>query len=114
MDATSTFDFVPYMKEITATYEEGSIEDLKMHDGSVIRLHKIEKDWDPLNRISAMNAVQNARVKGEILTGLLYMDPEASDLHELIQTSDRPLNSLTKEELCPGSEMLAKLNASLR
>ena len=114
MDATSTFDFVPYMKEITATYEEGSIEDLTMHDGSVIRLHKLEKDWDPLNRISAMNAVQNARVKGEILTGLLYMDPEASDLHELIQTSDRPLNSLTKEELCPGSEMLAKLNASLR
>ncbi len=114
MDATSTFDFVPYMKEITAIYEEGAVEDLPMHDGSVIRLHKLEKDWDPLNRISAMNAVQKARVKGEILTGLLYMDPETSDLHEMIKTSDRPLNSLTKEELCPGSEMLAKLNASLR
>lgn len=114
MDATSTFDFVPYMKEITAIYEEGAVEDLPMHDGSVIRLHKLEKDWDPLNRISAINAVQKARVKGEILTGLLYMDPETSDLHEMIKTSDRPLNSLTKEELCPGSEMLAKLNASLR
>ena len=114
MDATSTFDFVPYMKEITASYEEGTVEDLPMHDGSVIRLHKLEKDWDPLDRISAMNAVQKARVSGEILTGLLYMDPETSDLHEMIKTSDRPLNSLTKDELCPGSEMLAKLNASLR
>ncbi len=57
MDATATFDFVPYMKEITATYEEGTVEAVPMHDGSVIRLHKIEKDWDPMNRISAINAV---------------------------------------------------------
>ncbi len=114
VDATATFDFVPYMKEITANYVEGSVKDLPMHDGSVIRLHKLEKDWDPLNRISAMNAVQNARVKGEILTGLLYMEPDTSDLHEMIQTSDRPLNSLTKDELCPGSDMLAELNAISR
>jgi len=114
MDATSTFDFVPFMKEITASYEEGSVEDLKMHDGSVIRLHKLEKNWDPLNRISAMNAVQKSRVKGEILTGLLYIDPETSELHEMIKTSDRPLNALTEKELCPGSKALAKLNESLR
>ena len=85
-----------------------------MHDGSVISLRKLEKDWDPLNRISAMNAVQNSRVKGEILTGLLYMDPDTSDLHNMIQTSDKPLNSLTKAELCPGTEILAKINAGLR
>lgn len=85
-----------------------------MHDGSVIRLHKIEKDWDPLNRISAINAVQHARVKGEILTGLLYIDPETTDLHKMIETNDRPLNSLSEAELCPGSTALAKLNASLR
>lgn len=114
MDATATFDFVPYMKEITASYEEGTVENVAMHDGSVISLRKLEKDWDPLNRISAMNAVQNARVKGEILTGLLYIDPETSDLHEMIKTSDRPLNSLSKSDLCPGSEMLAKINSGLR
>lgn len=114
MDMTATFDFVPYMKEITATYEEGTVEAVPMHDGSVIRLHKIEKDWDPLNRISAINAVQHARVKGEILTGLLYIDPETTDLHKMIETNDRPLNSLSEAELCPGSTALAKLNASLR
>ena len=51
-----------------------------MHDGSVIGLHKLEKDWEPTDRISAINAVQHAKQSGEILTGLLYMDPDASDL----------------------------------
>jgi 2-oxoglutarate ferredoxin oxidoreductase subunit beta len=114
MDTTATFDFVPYMKEITATYEEGTIEAVPMHDGSVISLHKLAKDWDPLNRISAMNAVQHARVNGEILTGLLYIDPETSDLHDMIETSERPLNSLTEAELCPGAKALVKINAGLR
>ena len=114
VEATSTIDFVPLMKEIKTTYEAGSIEDIAMHDGSVIHLHKLEKDWDPLDRISAMNAVQNSKKKGEILTGLLYMNPESSDLHDMIETSDRPLNSLSQSELCPGSDVLAKLNASLR
>jgi 2-oxoglutarate ferredoxin oxidoreductase subunit beta len=114
MEATATMDFVPMMREITASYEAGSVEDLLMHDGSTIRLHKLEKDWDPLDRFSAMSAMHRARSKGEILTGLLYVDPESSDLHNLINTTERPLNSLGKSDLCPGSDLLQKLNASLR
>jgi len=114
METTAMMDFVPIAREIKAEYEEGTVEDIAMHDGSHIRLHKLEKDWDPLNRISAMNAVQNSRVKGEILTGLLYVDPDTSDLHDLIQTNERPLNTLTKAELCPGSDILTKINAGLR
>ena len=114
METTAMMDFVPIAREIKAEYDEGTVEDIAMHDGSHIRLHKLEKDWDPLNRISAMNAVQNSRVKGEILTGLLYVDPDTSDLHDLIQTNERPLNTLTKTELCPGSDILAKINAGLR
>ena len=89
-------------------------KNLKMHDGSTISLRKLDKDWNPLDRSSAMNAVLNSKLKGEILTGLLYLNPDTSDLHDLIQTSDRPLNSLGKSELCPGSETLAKINESLR
>jgi 2-oxoglutarate ferredoxin oxidoreductase subunit beta len=114
MEATATMDFVPMMTEITANYEAGSVEELMMHDGTTIHLHKLEKDWDPMSRISATNAMMKARAKGEILTGLLYMDPDSSDLHDLIQTSTRPLNSIGESELCPGSEALAQLNASLR
>jgi 2-oxoglutarate ferredoxin oxidoreductase subunit beta len=114
MEATATMDFVPMMREITANYEAGSIEDLKMHDGTEIRLHKLAKDWDPLDRNSAMNAIHRARGKGEILTGMLYMDPDSEDLHTLIKTSENPLNSLGESDLCPGSEILAAINKSLR
>jgi 2-oxoglutarate ferredoxin oxidoreductase subunit beta len=114
MEVTATVDFVPIMREITATYEAGRIEDLTMHDGSLIRLHKLEKDWDPLDRLSSMMAVQNAKKKGEILTGLLYVDPESSDLHDILQTSKTPLNKLTKAQLCPGSAALESINAALR
>src|SRR6266566_779139 len=74
METTAMMDFVPIAREIRASYEEGSVQDLKMHDGSTIKLHKIDRNWDPRNRVSAINAVQNARGKGEILTGLLYID----------------------------------------
>lgn len=114
VEITGTMDFVPMMREITTSYEAGSVNDLLMHDGSVIRLHKLAKDWDPFERNSAMNAIHHAKRKGEILTGLLYMDKDSSDLHELLKTSDTPLNSLSKNDLCPGSDALAKLNASLR
>ncbi len=114
METTAMMDFVPIAREIKADYAEGSLESLRMHDGSIIKLHKIDKNWDPLNRVSAINAVQNARGKGEILTGLLYIAPEAGDLHELLETNDKPLNSLTKDDLCPGSETLDQINASLR
>ena len=114
MEATATVDFVPHQTTITASYEEGTVEAVPLHDGSVISLHKLEKDWNPLDRISAINAVQAARAKGEILTGLLYVDPDTSDLHDMIRTADRPLNNLTEADLCPGSEALRNLNAALR
>ncbi len=114
LDATSTIDFVPEMKEIITNYEEGSSKNVKMHDGSVLQLNKLAKDWDPMNRQSVANAMMIAKSKGEILTGLLYMSPNTVDLHNTIQTNDRALNSLTKKDLCPGNEILKTINAELR
>jgi len=114
METTAMMDFVPLAREIKADYAEGSVEKLTMHDGSTISLRKLDQAWDPLDRSSAMNAVLNSKIKGEILTGLLYMAQDTSDLHDLLQTSDRPLNSLNQSELCPGSTYLDALNASLR
>ena len=114
VEATATVDFVPQMQEISVNYGKGTQKQVTMHDGSVLQLHKLAEEWDPLNRQSAMNAVLNAKAKNEILTGLLYVNPDAHDLHHMIQTSDRALNTLTKAELCPGSEMLKEINADLR
>ena len=107
-------DFVPLEREILTTYEAGSIQELTMHDGSTIHLHKLQKDWDPTDRMSAVRAIGRARAEGEILTGLLYIDESSTELHDLINTTDMPLNTLGKDVLCPGSEALAKLNETLR
>jgi len=114
VEATATMDFVPEMKEISVDYSKGTRKEVKMHDGSSIQLRKLAQDWDPMDCLSAINAVQKAKAKNEILTGLLYIQPDSQDLHHLIQTSDRPLNSLTKEDLCPGAEMLKGINAEQR
>jgi len=114
MEATSTFDFVPIQREITTSYEEGSAQEIKMHDGSLIRLKKLQKDWDPMNRLSSITAMQNAKTSNEILTGLLFVEPETDDLHSMIETCDRPLNTLGESDLCPGSSLLEKINAGKR
>jgi len=114
IEATATVDFVPMMREITATYEAGDVRDIVMHDGSEIHLRKLQKDWDPLDRSSAIMANDRARKNGEVLTGLLYVVPETQGLHRIINSSDRPLNKLRQAELCPGSAALEKLNQSLR
>ncbi|MGI8668362.1 MAG: thiamine pyrophosphate-dependent enzyme, partial [Aridibacter sp.] len=114
IEATSTIDFVPIKREIKTNYEEGSVQSLKMHDGSLINLHKLAKDWNPSDKFSAINAVQNAKSKNEILTGLLYMNADAQNFHGLLQTSEKPLNSLGETELCPGSEILKDINNSFR
>lgn len=114
VEITGTMDFVPMMKEITANYEAGSINDLIMHDGTEIKLHKLAKDWDPFDRFSAIQAIQQAKQKGEILTGLLHIDKESTPLHEMLKVSDTPLNKVPQQTLCPGNDSLAKLNDSLR
>lgn len=114
IEATSTLDFIPEMQEITTSYAEGSQQKVKMHDGTLISLNKLAAEWDPSNRQSALNALHAAREKAEILTGMLYINPESKDLHHTLNTSKRPLNKLEKEELCPGTDVLAELNASLR
>ena len=114
VEVTGTVDFAPIMEEITTTYEAGSVNDLVMHDGTTIRLHKLAKDWDPFDRMSAASAMQKAKSSGEILTGLLYIDRDSTPLHDLLKTTKTPLNALSQDILCPGTDALAKLNASLR
>lgn len=114
IEATATVDFVPEKREITTYYDEGTDKLITMHDGSYLHLHKLAKDWNPTNRISAASALQKARANGEILTGLLYVNTDFKDLHATLNTSHKPLNALTEKELCPGSAALADINAGLR
>jgi 2-oxoglutarate ferredoxin oxidoreductase subunit beta len=113
-EASGTIDFVPIMQEITTDYHAGTTQEVTMHDGSVIRLHKVSESLDPFDRRSAMMALEDHRNDGSILTGLIYMDKNTRDLHEMLETSQRPLNELEEVDLCPGNRMLVNINASLR
>ena len=112
--AVNQLDVMEAREPITADYEPGTLELVEQHDGSVLRLRKLAAEYDPTDRVSAMNHLQGRAALGEIVTGLLYVDPEPRDLHESLGTIAPPLNGLNERELCPGSEALERLNASLR
>jgi 2-oxoglutarate ferredoxin oxidoreductase subunit beta len=113
-EAVNRLDFITGRAPIKIAYEPGSVEVVEQHDGSRLALKKIAADYDAHDRLGAMSFMQQHAAKGQIVTGLLYVDKEPEDLHDGFNTVDAPLNSLREKELCPGSAMLEKINASLR
>ena len=113
-EAVNRLDFIPLHEEITADYAAGELVAVRQHDGSVVHLRKLHADYDPTDRIRAMSYIQEHAARGEVVTGLLYVDPEAADLHQQLGTVEQPLNTLGAAELCPGAKALEKINASLR
>jgi len=113
-DAVNRLDFITEREEITAEYAPGTVEIVTQHDGSMLRLRKLLPDYNPHDRIAAMNYLQERQAAGEVVTGLLYVDEEPSDLHMHLNTVEKPLNALDESELVPGAAALEKFNASLR
>jgi len=113
-EAVNRIDFIEGRDEITADYPPGALVHVTQHDGSIVRLRKLSTDYDPTDRIKAMNYLQQRAAAGEVVTGLLYIDPESEDLHHHLNTVDTPLNQLGTRDLCPGSVALERLNARLR
>jgi 2-oxoglutarate ferredoxin oxidoreductase subunit beta len=113
-EAVNYLDVITGRDEITVDYAPGSVEIVKQHDGSLLRLRKLAGDYDITSRAEAMGFLQTHHEAGEIVTGLLYVDPEPQDMHHYLKTAKTPLNALAEPDLCPGSAALEKLNASLR
>jgi len=114
IEETSIFDFVPHQDELTVEYDEGTSKELELFDGSKIQLSKLAPEWDPTDRFSAVNRLHAAKAKGQILTGLYYINTESEDLHGKLGTVKKPLNQLKQDSLCPGSDKLEEINASFR
>ena len=113
-DAVNQLDFVPQRAEITVDYAPGDVVEVEQHDGSVLRLRKLDAAYDPGDRIAAMNYVHAHQANGEVVTGLLYVDADSHDLHGHLNTSAVAFNTLSTKELCPGAATLDRINASLR
>jgi 2-oxoglutarate/2-oxoacid ferredoxin oxidoreductase subunit beta len=113
-EAVNRLDFLPPRSEITVDHEPGTVASVKQHDGSTIKLAKLHPEYDPHDRVRAMAYLQERHAAGEIVTGLLYVDENADDLHAHLDTVATPLNRLVEKELCPGSAALDAVNASYR
>ncbi len=113
-EAVNRLDVITGRAPITVDYAPGTVQVVEQHDGTKLALRKVDADYDVHDRLAAMAFLQKHAAKGQVVTGLLYVDAEAEDLHSHLNTVAAPLNALGEKELCPGSPVLDKFNASLR
>jgi 2-oxoglutarate ferredoxin oxidoreductase subunit beta len=106
--------FVPHFEEIDVEYDPGTTVNVTMHDGSHLRLRKLEEDYDPTDRIQAITRLTEAHDKGEVLTGLFYVNTKAPDFLDLLNMVDQPLATLPESLTRPGREVLEAAMEDLR
>jgi 2-oxoglutarate ferredoxin oxidoreductase subunit beta len=107
-------DFVPEAPEILATIKPNGATAVPMHDGSLVNFRSVPEGYDPTDRLSVMRYLEETHGRGEIVTGLLYVDESVEDVHELNNTVEQPLARLPFDSLCPGAAELAKLQERFR
>jgi 2-oxoglutarate ferredoxin oxidoreductase subunit beta len=107
-------DFVPLRAEIKTDYADGSVQAITMHDGSVVKLRKVTEQYDPNDRSGVVDYLSETRSRGEIATGLLFLEAAGADMHGFQGTVDQPLVDIPYETLCPGSAALDQLQAEWR
>lgn len=107
-------DFVPPREEIKAAYDEGEAMPVELHDGSRIVLRKVDKDYDPTHRGRVLAFLEDCARRHEIVTGMLFIDETAPDMHEVAETVETPLNALDYDALNPGPDALRDLQRDYR
>jgi 2-oxoglutarate ferredoxin oxidoreductase subunit beta len=106
--------FVPAFEDISVEYDPGTTVEVSMHDGSRLRLRKLEEDYDPTNRIKAITRLHEAHEKGEVLTGVFYVNPQAPSFLDLLNMTEQPLATLPESVVRPGREVLEQVMEELR
>jgi 2-oxoglutarate ferredoxin oxidoreductase subunit beta len=112
-EAVNRLDFMPMREPITADVPEGGVENVVLHDGGIVRLRKLHAEYDPHDKVGALAYLEAHRAQGEVVTGLLFVEEDPTDLHDAQNTVAMPLNALSDAELVPGSAALAAFNAAL-
>jgi 2-oxoglutarate/2-oxoacid ferredoxin oxidoreductase subunit beta len=113
-EAVNRLDVITGRAPIKVDYAPGTVQVVEQHDGSKLVLRKLNADYDAGDRLAAMTFLQSNAAKGQIVTGLIYLDHEAEDLHGNLNTVAAPLNQLSDQDLCPGAAALEKINTGLR
>jgi len=107
-------DFVPHFEDISVDIPEGAVQDVQLHDGSHLRIRKLARDYDPTNRLSALAALLEAEEKGEVLTGVLYVNTKKPTFLELLNLVDQPLGTLPESKVRPSKAVLEEVMEELR
>jgi 2-oxoglutarate ferredoxin oxidoreductase subunit beta len=89
------------------------VQEVRLHDGPVIQLRKLDASHDPTDRLGALRLLEEARAKQEFITGLIYLDESRPTLPDLLELPETPLVHLSDQALRPPKEALDKLIASL-
>jgi 2-oxoglutarate ferredoxin oxidoreductase subunit beta len=107
-------NFIPAFENISVDYDPGTTIEVEMHDGSKLRLRKLEEEYDPTDKIHAITRLNEAKEKGEMLTGVLYVNTKVPTFLDLLNMTDRPLATLPASELRPSREVLEQAMEELR
>lgn len=113
-EAVNRLDVITPKDPIHVDYAPGETVRVQQHDGSILALHKLNELYNPSSRAQALGYLQARQARGQVVTGLLFVDPEAHDLHDALGTVPTPLNQLSETELVPGQSELERINAALR
>ena len=113
-EALHELDFVPFFEEIAVEIPEGQITDVELHDGSHLRIRKLEREYNPTDRLAALAALEEAAAKGEVLTGLLYVNTHSPDFLELLNVVEEPLATLPESRIRPSKAALDEVMEELR
>jgi len=106
--------FVPYFENIDLDYDPGETTTVRMHDGSELRLRKLGREYDPVDKLAALHVLEEAHVKGEMLTGVFYVNAEAPSFIDLLNLVDEPLARLPESAVRPPREALERIMEELR
>jgi 2-oxoglutarate ferredoxin oxidoreductase subunit beta len=105
--------FVPHFEDITVDYDPNTTIDVPMHDGSHLRLRKLHEEYSPSNRVDAVKLLMETHARGEVLTGVFYVDTQQADFTTLLNLVDEPLATLPEARVRPNREVLTGLMQSL-
>src|SRR5271165_2623470 len=106
--------FIPVFEDISVEYDPGTTVEVTMHDGSRLRLRKLEEDYDPTNKIHAITRLNEAKEREEMLTGVLYVNTQAPTFIDMLNMTDAPLATLPASVVRPGREALEQVMEELR
>jgi 2-oxoglutarate ferredoxin oxidoreductase subunit beta len=107
-------NFVPAFEDIAIDYDAGTSVNVTMHDGSQLRLRKLEEDYDPTSKLNAIKRLAEAKENNEVLTGVFYVNPKAPTFLEMIDMTEDALATLPQERVRPSREALEQIMEELR